>query len=255
MGRRSKGKEANGELHPLSRLSRRSSTRPTTPYLLHSLSQRLYWKCHSDRSFTTSTSVRSRVRKETKDAFRPFLRQPDRRPTQAGRSAHLGRRFQLRSCTHLEPLLGLGPVVDVPVSGQVVGLDVLVLEVEGVLPDVDSNDRSEGEERVLVGGGSDLELLGGRVVSLKGGEDEIRMPGVSTVSSQSRGRFGTSILTSHPHPDPWTARVAVLNAFLKAGRSRNRRIRMVSFERYDIRLGAGKRTNPRRLRSLARWPT
>lgn len=40
--------------------------------------------------------------------------------------------------------------------------------------------------------------------------------------SATDGAFSTTVrtetrLTSHPHPDPWTARVAVLNAFLKAG--------------------------------------
>ena len=47
-----------------------------------------------------------------------------------------------------------------------VGLDVEVLEVESVLPDVDTDDGDEAEEGVLVGGGSDLEALSLGVVAL-----------------------------------------------------------------------------------------
>ena len=36
---------------------------------------------------------------------------------------------------------GLSPVVDVPVGGEVVRLDVLVLKIERMLPDVDADDR------------------------------------------------------------------------------------------------------------------
>ena len=49
-----------------------------------------------------------------------------------------------------------------------VGLDVKVLEVESVLPDVDADDGDEAEEGVLVGGGSDLEALRLGVVALLG---------------------------------------------------------------------------------------
>ena len=48
-----------------------------------------------------------------------------------------------------------------------VDLDVEVLEVESVLPDIDTNDGNEGEERVLVSGGGDLETLGGGVQALQ----------------------------------------------------------------------------------------
>lgn len=41
-------------------------------------------------------------------------------------------------------LLRLLEVDDVPDSGEVVGLDVLVLEVEGVLPDINTDDRGMG---------------------------------------------------------------------------------------------------------------
>lgn len=47
-----------------------------------------------------------------------------------------------------------------------VDLDVEVLEVEGVLPDVDADDGDVREERVLVGGGGDLETLRLRVHAL-----------------------------------------------------------------------------------------
>ena len=39
-----------------------------------------------------------------------------------------------------EPLGGVGPVDDVPPGLDVVGLDVLVLQVEGVLPHVEQDD-------------------------------------------------------------------------------------------------------------------
>ena len=47
-----------------------------------------------------------------------------------------------------------------------VGLDVEVLEVERVLPDVDTDDGDMGEERVLVRRGRDLDDLRRRVVAL-----------------------------------------------------------------------------------------
>ena len=48
-----------------------------------------------------------------------------------------------------------------------VGFNVLVLKVESVLPDVDTNDGYVGEERILVGSGGDLEAFGGNVVTLQ----------------------------------------------------------------------------------------
>ena len=47
-----------------------------------------------------------------------------------------------------------------------VSLDVEVLEVEGVFPDINANDGDVRQERVLVGGGRDLDNLGRRVVAL-----------------------------------------------------------------------------------------
>ena len=52
-------------------------------------------------------------------------------------------------------------------KGTYVGLDVEVLEVEGVLPDVDADDGDVGQERVLVGGRRDLNDLGRGVVALQ----------------------------------------------------------------------------------------
>ena len=49
-----------------------------------------------------------------------------------------------------------------------VGLDVEVLEVERVLPDVDTNDGDVGEERVLVRRRRDLNDLRGGVPALYG---------------------------------------------------------------------------------------
>ena len=47
-----------------------------------------------------------------------------------------------------------------------VSLDVQVLQVERVLPDVDADDGDVRQERILVGGGRDLDHLGRRVVAL-----------------------------------------------------------------------------------------
>lgn len=47
-----------------------------------------------------------------------------------------------------------------------VGLDVEILKVEGVLPDIDTNDGNVGQERVLVGCCDDLKLAIGWVYTL-----------------------------------------------------------------------------------------
>ena len=52
-------------------------------------------------------------------------------------------------------------------KGTYVGLDVEVLEIEGVLPDVDANNGDVGQERVLVGSRRDLNDLGRGVVALQ----------------------------------------------------------------------------------------
>ena len=77
--------------------------------------------------------------------------------------------------------LGLLEVDDAPDGVEVLGesekqsgarertyvdLDVEVLEVESVLPDVDADDGDVGQERVLVGRGRQLKTLGGRVQAL-----------------------------------------------------------------------------------------
>lgn len=45
-----------------------------------------------------------------------------------------------------------------------VDLDILVLQIESVLPDIDTNDWHKAQERVLVRGGRDFETLGLGVV-------------------------------------------------------------------------------------------
>jgi hypothetical protein len=47
-----------------------------------------------------------------------------------------------------------------------ISLDVLVLKVESMFPDIDTNDRGVGQERILVSGGRDFKDLGSRVYSL-----------------------------------------------------------------------------------------
>jgi len=48
-----------------------------------------------------------------------------------------------------------------------IDLDIEVLEVEGVFPDVDTDDRGQVQERVLVSSGGNLQTLGGGVESLE----------------------------------------------------------------------------------------
>ena len=51
-------------------------------------------------------------------------------------------------------------------GGTHVDLDVKVLEIESVFPDVDADDGDQVQERVLVSSGGDLQTLGGGVQSL-----------------------------------------------------------------------------------------
>ena len=46
-----------------------------------------------------------------------------------------------------------------------ISLNIMILEIKRVLPDVDADDGDVRQERVLVGGGDDLELLGVGVVA------------------------------------------------------------------------------------------
>jgi len=55
-------------------------------------------------------------------------------------------------------------VDNTPDGVEVIWFDVLVLQVEGMLPNVNSNDGFMGEERILVGCGDNLEFLGGLAV-------------------------------------------------------------------------------------------
>ena len=91
--------------------------------------------------------------------------------------------LQLRLEGVLVAGFGLFEVDDIPDSGKVlrqiirtlisrknsstyVDLDVLVLEIEGMLPDVDTDDGDVSQKRVLVGGGRDLKSLGDGVDTL-----------------------------------------------------------------------------------------
>ena len=48
-----------------------------------------------------------------------------------------------------------------------INLDIEVLEIESVFPDVDTDDGDQVQERVLVSSGGNLQTLGGEVESLK----------------------------------------------------------------------------------------
>ena len=61
-----------------------------------------------------------------------------------------------------------------------------------MLPDVDADDGDVRQERVLVRGGGDLDLLGGRVQALQGITDRI-----APVGQQRKAKR-----TSQPQPEP-----------------------------------------------------
>ena len=92
-----------------------------------------------------------------------------------------------------------------------VSLDVEVLEVESVLPDVDADDGDVAQERVLVGGGGELEALGRGVVALHAQHVSIHL--FMYIAEEGR--------TSQPQPEPWMAAVVVLNSFLKLSKEPN----------------------------------
>lgn len=117
------------------------------------------------------------------------------------------------------------PVDNLPDGLEVVGADVLVLEVVGVLPDINAQQGDQtggGLEGVLVGGGSDLKALEVLVVALleKKKVFPTAMPPifVSHLRPFDRPYFEChfnqiyrSPLTNQPQPDPWTAAVWALN--------------------------------------------
>jgi len=51
--------------------------------------------------------------------------------------------------------------------GAYINLDIEILEIEGVLPNVNTNDRDQVQEGVLVSSGSNLQTLGGGIEPLK----------------------------------------------------------------------------------------
>jgi hypothetical protein len=73
-----------------------------------------------------------------------------------------------------------------------VSFDIEILEVECMLPDIDSNDGNVGQERILVRGGENLQALGSRVQALCIDKNDQTTPKWSTYMA----------LTSHPHPEP-----------------------------------------------------
>lgn len=94
-------------------------------------------------------------------------------------------------------------------AGTHISLDIEVLEVEGMLPDVNADDRNMSEKRILVGSSGDLETLGAWVQTLQS---------MLIVNIRSGGLCR---LTSQPQPLPWMPKVAVLNSFLRLSRLPN----------------------------------
>ena len=86
-------------------------------------------------------------------------------------------------------------------------LDVEILEVERVLPDVNANDRHKSQKWVLIGRRRDFE-------SFHLGIEGLAME----VICQIFIRNGWEKLASHPQPEPWTAAAAVLNCLIKSSR-------------------------------------
>jgi len=50
-----------------------------------------------------------------------------------------------------------------------IGFDIEILEVKGVLPDINTNDRDMGKERILVSRRDNLETLCRRIEALQDG--------------------------------------------------------------------------------------
>lgn len=85
-------------------------------------------------------------------------------------------------------------------KGAHISLDVEVLKVERMLPDINTDNRDVGQKRILVGRGGNLKSSGRGVVSLRDGQFRV-------FSLQ------TCLRTSQPQPEPWIAAVVVLNCF------------------------------------------
>lgn len=56
-------------------------------------------------------------------------------------------------------------VDDIPDGGQVISLDIEVLKIERMLPDINTDNRNVGQKRILVGCGGNLKSFGRGVVS------------------------------------------------------------------------------------------
>jgi len=68
-------------------------------------------------------------------------------------------------CYCNESLLGLLEVDYIPNRSEVIGFYIFVLKVEGVFPDIDTDDGLMSEKRILVGGSHDFQLFVGRAVT------------------------------------------------------------------------------------------
>jgi len=75
-------------------------------------------------------------------------------------------RFGFRSSqAFIVPLLSFFPVDNTPDSFEIVDLDIQVLEIEGVLPDVNADDGNVRQQRVLISSCHNLKTLGRRVIA------------------------------------------------------------------------------------------
>jgi len=100
-------------------------------------------------------------------------------------------------------MLGFIEIDDVPDGIKVIGLDVFVLEIEGVLPDVDADDRHMGKKRVLIRSRDYRQSLGfvidtkptpSRALNPSGGRVELADEVFKASISCQNGLFEMSVL-------------------------------------------------------------
>jgi len=93
-----------------------------------------------------------------------------------------------------------------------IDLYIEILQVKGMLPNINTDDGDVSEKRILVGCGDDLQFTRGWVEALMVTSGQFRH------SSKTPGHFGERMdrkRTSQPHPEPWMPAVVVLNSFLR----------------------------------------
>jgi hypothetical protein len=78
---------------------------------------------------------------------------------------HLSKTFLKALQSSLVTLLNILPVHNAPNGLEVIGANILVLEIVGVLPDIDTKERNKSNHWILVSSRGDFKLLSRLVVS------------------------------------------------------------------------------------------